>query len=171
MRHEDEDVKHAERRGRHSEEVEGHDVFDMVLEKCPPGRRGRLSSFWPVFRDRRVTDLDAELGQLCLDAWLAPGGITVPHIADELADLQVDFRPTGSSLAFASPVGPKSCAVLFHDGGRLEEVECLSPSGTDARQGHPEEPVSVLEPGFLHLPFEHAELVTQGKVLEREVAT
>ena len=29
----------------------------------------------------------------------------------------------------------------------------------------------VLEPGFLHLPFEHAELVTQGKVLEREVAT
>ena len=55
--------------------------------------------------------------------------------------------------------------------GGLEEVECLGPSGPYARQGHPEEPVSVLEPGFLHLPLELVELMTQGEVLEREVAT
>lgn len=58
---------------------------------------------------------DIELGELCLDTWLAPGWIRIPIVANELADLRSNLRSSTLWSALKSPVLPKARSMPFHD--------------------------------------------------------
>ena len=66
--------------------------------------------WWPagpgsVFPDRSVAYLDAEFGQLSLNARLAPGRVELPHVHDEVPNGRV-FGPALPSFQDRTPPMP-----------------------------------------------------------------
>ena len=51
-----------------------------VLQDCDGGP----TILGLYFKTALVTDADAWLGELSLNAWLAPGGIRLPHVHNQL---------------------------------------------------------------------------------------
>ena len=68
----DEDEQHVERHRGHGEEIDGHQIFHMVVEKRSPGWRRGPAMADHVLGDRRFGQVDAELEQLAVYAGRAP---------------------------------------------------------------------------------------------------
>jgi hypothetical protein len=164
------DVEHAEGSRWHCEEVDGDDVLDVVVEEGSPALRWRLSPLGFVLGNGGVADADAELGELGLDAELAPGWVRVPHIADQRAQLGIDRGPSAHGSALAAPVVAEAGPVPLHDGGGLDDVDGLVPVRPQLPQAEPKEAVAVFESRSLRLAFEHGELVAEREVFERKIA-
>jgi hypothetical protein len=47
----------------------------------------------PVMGDRALGDIEAEIQELAVDSWGAPGGILAGHPPDESPDFGTDLRP------------------------------------------------------------------------------
>jgi hypothetical protein len=43
MRKGHQNEEHLESRRGYDEEIDGYEIFDMVFQKCPPGRGGRMA--------------------------------------------------------------------------------------------------------------------------------
>lgn len=88
--------------GGHSEEIECHDRFAMIGEKCLPALI-RLPHLGPqasqIPGDRAFGDCKTELQQLAMDLRRSPAGILKPHLANEITDLIVDLIRQISQLA------------------------------------------------------------------------
>jgi hypothetical protein len=67
MLQDNEHEQDPERNGRHDEEVNRCQAFQMVPQEGAPGRRRRLGTVDHVLRNGRLTDLDAQLEQLAVD--------------------------------------------------------------------------------------------------------
>jgi len=77
-------------------------------------------------------------------------------------------RPT--SATSPSPIAPEASAVPTNDGVRLHNEEGLSPRSPEPIEQAPEEPIRLVDPGPLHRPLQHDQLLTQREILERQVA-
>jgi hypothetical protein len=55
------------------------------LLRCPLG--GRMLRSDTILLDRRLGDVNPPLAELAHDAWGAPSRISLPHRADEIADV------------------------------------------------------------------------------------
>jgi hypothetical protein len=87
-------VKDLETDGGHGEEVDGHQLLGVILQKCAPGLRRRFAAAHHVFADAALHDIDAELEQLTVDPWCTPTGILSAHLADQISDFtQMTGRP------------------------------------------------------------------------------
>ena len=72
----DEDIKQIEAYGRNNEQVHGGDVRCVVAQEGAPSLGRRSTSLHHVLRDAGLTDLDAELEQLAMDARRSPWGFS-----------------------------------------------------------------------------------------------
>ena len=84
-----EDEEHAEGGGGHSEEVDGRQRAEVVVEEGAPGLGGRVA--WLLgheARDAALADDDAELEQLAMDLRRAPGHVGLGYASDEPLDLR-----------------------------------------------------------------------------------
>ena len=110
----------------------------MILQKCAPRLRRRFAAAHHVFADAALTDVDAELEQLTVDAGCTPRGILHAHLADQRSDLG---RNDGSSgLAAAHLPGPeqaKAGTMPGNDRFWLDEGERRAPATLEARQTNP----------------------------------
>jgi hypothetical protein len=61
MREHDEDEEHSESRGRHGEEIDGHQVVHVISQEGAPRLRRRFGMSQHVLRHRRLRNGDAEL--------------------------------------------------------------------------------------------------------------
>jgi hypothetical protein len=90
----EEAVEQLERHRRHGEEVEGHDDFPVVLEKCqppltwiaPPPHSPQIAS------DRPFGDVEGELQQFAMDLGRSPIGILLGQAPDQPTNLSGDLR-------------------------------------------------------------------------------
>jgi hypothetical protein len=87
-------VKNLEANRGHSEEIDGDQLLDMILEEGAPSLRGRFMAAHHVFADAALSDVDAEFEQFSMDAGRTPSGILPAHLVDGLPDL---VRNDGSS--------------------------------------------------------------------------
>ena len=167
----DEDEEDAEASGRHGEEVDRDQVGDVVSEERPPGLRRLGLTLRHEPGDGPLGDLDAELQKLSVDARGAPERIRGGHLPHEAGDLGIDAgattgRPTGEP----GPVLAEPTALPSEDGSGCHDNQCLPPPGPNPGQGGPEQAVGLVELRARRHSLVDGELLTQGQVLEGELA-
>src|SRR5438128_10314135 len=73
------DIEQIEANGRNNEQVHGGDVRRVVTQESVPSLRGRSTSLDHVLHDAGLSDLEAELEQLAMDARRSPQRIVNAH--------------------------------------------------------------------------------------------
>lgn len=123
VRHDQQDLENPDRRRWRREEVQGDDVWGVIVEKDRPTLRWWLATLRFVIGDRRQTDADAklselsELSELGVDSRFAPCWFRGPHVSDELAYLRIDLRSPTLRATLQSQIPSKACAMPLQDGG------------------------------------------------------
>src|SRR5260370_6190536 len=104
-----------------------------------------------------------------MDARRAPEGIGEGHGTDELGDLQIDGRTTGST-AWRLPVPERAEAlpVPANHGLRLNDMERFAPPCPPLREPDPEDAVEGTDPRSLGAAAEQGELLSQRPGLKDE---
>lgn len=131
----DEDEEDPECRRGHGEEVDGHEVSEVVVQEQPLSRH--------VLPHGSPRDLDAQLEKLAVDPRGTPERIRSGHSSDQRPDLWIDLRPSGPSRRLTSPVASESLAMPANNGLRLDEHERPPPVGPTAAKVGPEGAIEV----------------------------
>jgi hypothetical protein len=79
-------------------------------------------------------------------------------------------RPPGGAARHKRPVRAKATPLPPQDSVRSHDYEGLLPPGPDAGQPDPEEAIASAERWPGHRSFVHSELLTQGQILEGQLA-
>lgn len=104
MLNHEEHIERAEPDGLNREQIASPDFIGMLRQELsPPRRRLAIPSLSHVFCDGSRADVEPQVGELALDAPLAPQGILPRHATDQLSELG-RYVPPPSSLA--SPRSP-----------------------------------------------------------------
>ena len=117
-------VEDPECDGRHGEEVDGGDVFDVVVNEGPP----RMGA-WPavldhVLLDRGLRDLQTKQRELIADPGRAPERVLPRDSSDHLPDLCPHGRPSRPARSrLPAPVEAKALAVPRNDRLGLDDDE------------------------------------------------
>src|SRR6266478_3833786 len=105
-----------------------------------------------------------------MNARRAPEGIGEGHGADELGDLRIDGRPTGSTAPrLPVPERTEALPVPANHGLRLNDMERFAPPCPPLGEPHPEDAVEETDPRSLGAAAEQGELLSQRQVLKNEV--
>jgi hypothetical protein len=167
----DENEEDAQAGGGHGEEVDRHQVPDMVGEERPPGLRRSRTTLRHEAGDGALGDVDAELQELAMDARGAPQGIRRGHLPDEGGDLGADGgAASGGPARELGPVLAEAAALPSEDGVGRDDDQSLSPAGPDSCQPDPQQAVDRAELRAGQRPLVDGELLAQGQVLEGELA-
>jgi hypothetical protein len=106
-----------------------------------------------------------------MDSRGAPEWIRRGHAPEQSPDRGVDGRATsGRTARELSPVLTKPTPLPPQDSVRSHDYEGLLPPGPDSGQPDPEEAVNSAEGRPRHRSFVHGELLTQGQILESQLA-
>src|ERR1700704_181408 len=112
----DEDIEQIEANGRDNEQVHGGDVRRMVTQEGAPSLGRRSTSLDHVLRDAGLSDLEAELEQLAVDARRSPQWIVNTHVPDQRAQVRVNLRTASKEAGFPTPVPAEAGSVPSHEG-------------------------------------------------------
>jgi len=171
MSEDDENEEYTQACRGNREEIEGDEISDMVGEERPPSLGWRYAPLRHQPGHGALTEVDAELEELGMDAWGTPQGIRRGHTPDQSLDLRVDGRATSCRPARElGPVLAKAAPLPSQDSVRSHDHEGLLPPGPDSGQPDPEEAITSAEGWPGHRSFQHGELLTQGQILEGQVA-
>src|SRR5213592_2972009 len=72
----DKGIEQVEANGRNNEQVHGGDIRRVVTQEGAPALGRRSASLDHVLRDARLSDLEAELEQLAMDARCSHSGLS-----------------------------------------------------------------------------------------------
>src|SRR5207237_3645142 len=100
---EDKDIEQIEANGRNNEQVHGGDVRCVDTQEGAPALGRRSTSLDHVLRDAGLSDLEAELEQLAMDARRTPSRIVSAHPPDQRAQVRVDLTPAAKGRGFPTP--------------------------------------------------------------------
>jgi hypothetical protein len=163
----DEDEQNPEGGGRQLEEVYGHQVLHMIIEKAPPRLGGWLQMANNILGHGGLGNGYAKLHQLAMHAGGAPNRIGSAHFPDQLLHFRSDAWPILPAppalpcpVAFEPGAMPPDHRLGFHDDDNPISV---SP---DSAQGHPKTAVHIREPRSFHRTLEDGELLAQGEILD-----
>ena len=89
---------------RHDKQVHRCHLWHVVAQKRPPALAGRsVVPVRHVLRDSGLSDMEAELQKLSMDARCAPEGVLKAHLYDQRPQVPVDLRDAlpgpGTSIA------------------------------------------------------------------------
>ena len=167
----EEDEEHPQARGGDREEIEGDQVSDVVGEERAPGLRRGCAPLRHQPGNGSLGHLDAELPEFAMDSRGAPRGIHRRHFSDEGGDLRVDRRAAHPRAAGEPrPVLMESTALPPQDSVGRHDDQSLPPAGPDSGQPNPQQAIHRAQSGPRHRSFVHGELLTQGEVLQGELA-
>jgi hypothetical protein len=163
-------IENLETNGRHGKEVDGDQLLSVILQKCAPSLRRRFAAAHHVFAHAALSDIDAKLEQLSVDAECTPTRILAAHSADEMSDLAGNCGSSRLAKSdFPSPEETKALAMPGNDGLGLNDSQRGAPVAPDGEQPDPQQTVQRSQLGPLsHGTLQHADLVPQGQILELE---
>ena len=162
--------QHSKADRRHREEVNRHQILDMVIQESLPSLGGWLPVLGHQSRNRALGNLDSQLQQFPVNARHPPEGIGTRHLADQIPDFGTHTGGT-APLSPGNP-GPEKAETLplpAHDRVTVNEVQGLSPMGPDPREHHPKHSVFLLESWDSFPPLQHSQLLSQSQVLQRQL--
>ena len=120
VRQDDQHKQKSIRHGRDDEEIGGHDLGAVIREKRAPGLGGWSPTPNQVFRDRRLTDVDAELQEFAVETWRTPQRVRLRHRTNQRAYLGGDGRPA-TPATLPRPEEAKASPMPREDGVRLDD--------------------------------------------------
>ena len=147
--------------GRHDEHVDGSDTECVVAYEGAPSRRRRVQSARHVLGNGCLTDLNAELEQLTVDARCTPERVGEAYLADQFAGLGEPWASAPTVSATASRVESPAGAT----GPRWPASQEISFRGSGATpvEPHPHQPIDRTQPQTDRtLTLQDRNLVTQG---------
>src|SRR3982074_1498520 len=100
----DEDIEQIEANGRTKEQVHGGDVGCVVTQEGAPALGRRSTSLAHVLRDAGLSDLEAELEQLAMDARRTPQRIFRAHLSDQPAQIRANLPSASKRAGFPTTV-------------------------------------------------------------------
>jgi hypothetical protein len=120
-----------------------------------------------VFRDSRLTNLDAELQQFTMHPRRAPARVRLGHLANQGPDVGGHRRSPEATPTLPGPPQLETASVPRDDGLRLDNDERRPPSGPEAREQDPEPSVRLREPRPPRAAaLQHRQLVSQCQDFE-----
>jgi hypothetical protein len=119
---------------------------------------------------RRRSDLEAEHKQLTVNTRRSPGRVLAGDSTDERSELRIDRWTSASVSALRGPVELEALAVPANHGLGLHEDQGVLPVWPQAAEGDPECAFSPGQLGAFGLAVHNGQLLSQGEVLERELA-
>ncbi len=155
----------AECNGGHGEEVDGDEIFQMIIEERPPTRARWFRVANHVLGDRRLGQVDTEFQKLAVNPGSAPQRVGPGHFANQIADLGVNRWPATLVSALPSPVVLEALPVPADPGRGLDDDEAFSPSIPGPSQPEPEDPVLGFQPWAFGFSVEDDELLAKGQIL------
>jgi hypothetical protein len=167
----DKDEQNPEGCRRQSEEVGGHQILDVIVEKTPPGLGRWFSTPNHVLGHRGLGNGYAKLHEFAVHAGGSPGDVSSTHVPDQLAYFQRDAwstRPTFPTLP--SPIASEPGAVPPDNSFGFHDDEDALPVSPDSVQEDPEAAVDARQPWPFHRTLENDELLPQSDILERQRA-
>src|SRR6266581_8508040 len=123
----DKGIEQVEANARNNEQVHGGDVRRVVTQEGAPSLGWRSTSLDHVLRDARLSDLEAELEQLAMNARRTPQRIFHAHPPDQCAQIPIDLWSASKGTGFPTPVPAKAGPMPTHEG--------LGPDDRDGLQG------------------------------------
>ena len=169
MTKDDEDKQNPERGGWQREEVNGHQVLDMIVEKAPPRLRRWTAMVNHVLGYGGRGNGDAELRELAVHAGRSPERIGSTHVTDQLAYFGSDAGSTRPAPpALPCPVAFEPGAVPPDNGLGLHDDEDPGPVGPESSQQHPETTVHIRQPQSFHRTLEDGELLAQSEIFKSQ---
>src|SRR2546425_6183976 len=104
-----------------------------------------------------------------MNARRAPEGIGEVQGADELGDLRIDGRTTGSPASrLPVPERAEALPVPANHGLRLNDMERFAPPCPPLREPQPEDAVEETDPRSLGAAAEQGDLLAQRQVLKND---
>src|SRR6476661_5974585 len=119
MPHDQQAVEQTKRDCRDDEQIHRRDAVGMIIEKCFPTLGRRPSTPDHILGHARLSDIDAELEKLAVDARRAPEWICDAHLADQPAYFERYRRPATTASRLPAPVRPETRAMPTNNGVRL----------------------------------------------------
>src|SRR6266446_4758783 len=122
-------------------------------------------------RDARLSDLEAELEQLAMDAWRVPQRIFRAHPPYQRAQIRGDLRPASKGAGFPTPVPAKAGPMPTDKGLRSDDRDGLQDRWEPSIQLDQEQAIPICElDATAHPPPQHNQLMSKRRVLCRKSA-
>jgi hypothetical protein len=166
----EEHVQDAKRGCGNDKEVDGNEIIGVIPEKRTPGLGRRLSPTPHVARHCGFSDLEPEHKQLTVNARRSPSRVLGGDSTDERSELRIDRWTSASVSALPGPVELEALAMPANDGLGLHDDQSVVPVWPQAAEGDPECAISLRQLGTFALAVQNGQLLSQGEVLERELA-
>jgi hypothetical protein len=174
MSNDEETIQHAEGERRNGEEVHGRDGFSMIAqERCPSScRLGISRSLSHPSQHGPLRDIESQHPEFAMDARRAPGAILGYHTEDQLPKVLARRLPSNYGMFAGKPFPVQSEAGPMPADDRLwlRDEERLLPSGPQAPQQDPKDPIRCGEARPRMTMLQRRDLMPQGKVLQEKVA-
>ena len=119
--------------GKVKKSVDGDQIFNVIVEKAPPGLRRWYSMPNRVLRYGGLRNGYAKLHEFAVYARCSPGDVSSTHIPDQLAYIQRDAWSTGPTFpTLPSPIASEPGAVPPDNGFGLHDDEDAVPVSPDS---------------------------------------
>src|SRR5439155_7434984 len=117
-------------------------------------------------RDAGLSDLEAKLEQLAMDARRSPQRIFRAHPPDQRAQICVDLWPTSKGAGFPTPVPTEAGAMPADEGLRSDDRDGIQDRWEPSIQLDQEQAIAVGElDATAHPPLQHNHLMSERRVL------
>ena len=122
-----------------SEEVDGDQLREVVLQESAPSLRRRFTAAHHVFADTTLADLDAEFEQFAVDAGCTPTGVLPAHLADQILSLAGNDGSSGLPVPnLPRPEQAKALAMPSHDRLGFDDDQRRAPIAPEEGHTDPE---------------------------------
>src|SRR5205823_5373413 len=119
-----------------------------------------------VLRHARLSDLEAELEQLAMNARRTPQRIFGAHPPDQCAQIRIDLWPTSRGTGFPTPVPAKAGPTPTYESLRSDDRDGPEDRWEPSLQLHQEQAIPIREvDATAHPPPQHNQLMSECRVL------
>ena len=120
-------------------------------------------------RDSRLSDFEAELQQLAMDAGSAPERVIQAHLIDQRPELRLDLRAPSSIPRFPSPVTAKPSSMPTNERLRPNDLKDRQDRRKPAIKLDEKQSIAVGQPNPAPaLPLQHDQLLSERRDLRLE---
>src|SRR5450830_796866 len=134
----------------------------MIVQKGPPALRRWQPAAAHIPSNRRLSDLEAELEKLTMNAWCAPERVRAAHLASERAQLSRDLRSANTVAGSPAPIRPKPSTVPTNDGLWPDNRNRLKDGRKTVIEPNKQKSIGIVQVRpFRHPSSEHIDLLPQ----------
>jgi hypothetical protein len=162
----DQAVEQIEANGRNNEQVHGGDVRRVVTQEGAPSLGRRSTSLDHVLRHTGLSDLEAELEHLAMNARRSPQGIFRAHPPDQRAQFRIDLRSASKRAGVQTPVPTEARSMPTHESLGPDDRDGLEDRWKPAIQHDQEQALPIRElDATAYPPLQHDHLMPECRVL------